>query len=197
MTRQQIIHDLFTGKNFTDCIGKMEPQHLQDDLKQEVILIVCEMPEEKIIGLHSRNELEFFVARIIITQVRGNRTPFSKKYLQRNEELTSHEVADNDIDEHREFREMMEGVALGELKALEKTHWYEYGLIQLYMKHRSFRAIERETGISYVSVYKSIRKALVNIRCSVNQRIEYINANPLKDSTAHPIEYIKLNPLKR
>jgi hypothetical protein len=47
VTRNQIIENLFTGTNFNDCICKMEPQHLQQDLKMEVISIVCEWPGRK------------------------------------------------------------------------------------------------------------------------------------------------------
>lgn len=94
MTRNQIIENLFTGKNFCDCIAKMEPRHLQDDLKMEVISIVCEWPDEKILGLYERRELDFYVARVIINQIKSNTSPFAKKYRREFVELNPSRLYD-------------------------------------------------------------------------------------------------------
>ena len=87
MTRNQIIEDLFVGKNFNDCISKMEPSHLREDLKMEVISIVCEWPEEKVIKLYKDGVLDFFVVRVIINQVQSKKSPFFKKYRKEFIEL--------------------------------------------------------------------------------------------------------------
>jgi hypothetical protein len=87
MNRDAIISTLYTGKNFNDCLSKMEPAHLRDDLKAEVMLIICEWPDEKVIKLHTDGVLEFYVARVIINQVQSNTSPFYKKYRQISMEL--------------------------------------------------------------------------------------------------------------
>lgn len=80
MTRNEIISNLFTGKNFCDCIKKMEPQHLQDDLKQEVILIICELKDEVLFDLHLNKKLEFFTVRVILNQIKSVTSKFYKQY---------------------------------------------------------------------------------------------------------------------
>jgi hypothetical protein len=45
LNKEQIIEQLYLSKNFNDCISKMQPIELQDDLKAEVILVVCELDE--------------------------------------------------------------------------------------------------------------------------------------------------------
>lgn len=97
MTRNQIIEKLFTGKNFNDCIQRMEPAHLRDDLKMEVIAIVCEWPDEKIIGLEERKELDFFVVRVIINQIQSSTSPFYKKFRQPVIELDINLIHNNGI----------------------------------------------------------------------------------------------------
>ncbi len=82
LTKNQIVSNLFIGKNFNDCIGRMEPAHLRDDLKMEVIAVVLEWPEERIIRYHNAKALEFFVVRVILNQIQSSTSPFYKKYRQ-------------------------------------------------------------------------------------------------------------------
>jgi hypothetical protein len=94
MTRNQIIEDLFTGKDFNDCISKVNPKGLRDDLRQEVALFVCEIPEEKLIQLNERKELRFYVARTIFHFITNKYHPFYKKFRTVHQELSDHEKID-------------------------------------------------------------------------------------------------------
>jgi hypothetical protein len=80
VTRDQIVERLFVGKNFNECLSKMEPDHLRDDLKMEVITVVCGWPDDKVIDLHSKGVLEFYVVRVILNMVKSKSSPFYKKY---------------------------------------------------------------------------------------------------------------------
>jgi hypothetical protein len=197
MTRNAIIEKLFTGKNFTDCINKMEPDHLREDLRQEIILIVCEWPNDKIIKLHADGALDFYVVKVILNQIKSNSSPFAKKYRQQfseyNEKLVESErevrntgndisateanylnkrhlhayTAMEDLDfEERELRELIEDLALEEV---DKQYWYNKGLINLYMKHGTYRAVQEETGIPHVSIYKTIQKSFKEIKSKVSK----------------------------
>lgn len=187
MKKNEIISNLFSGKNFRDCINKMEPDHLREDLRQEVILIICELPEQKIIDLHSRKELEFFTVRVILNQIKSKTSPFAKKYRQYYAQYIEHEYQENRrtmfneetgnrvnkmfsedtalIHEERELREMIEDMAIEEV---DKLYWYNKGLIELYVQHGNFRAIQKATGIPFGSVYKTCRKSFNEIKQKVS-----------------------------
>lgn len=167
MTRNQIIEQLFTGKNFLECISKMEPEHLRDDLKQEVMLIVCEWPEDKVRGLWQRKELEFYVVRVILNLIRSNTSPFYKKFRTLSEQLNGFEIADDYDHEEREIREGLQDIALGEIN---KLYWYDAELLRLYLQLGSFRAIERETKIPYVSCFKSVKKSLAILKTKAEKK---------------------------
>jgi hypothetical protein len=168
MTKNQIIEKLFTGKNFCDCISKMEPDHLREDLRMEVILVICELPAEKIHQLHSDKALEFYTVRVILNQIKSKTSPFAKKYRTVTQELNTHDIADNIEAEERELREWLEDMAIEEV---DRLHWYNKGLIALYIKHGNFRAIETETGIPFGSCYKTIKKSLNQIKETVNKPV--------------------------
>lgn len=168
MTKNQIIEDLFKGKNFNDCLNKMEPEHLREDLRQEVILIICELPEEKIIKMYTDSVLEYFTARVIVNQIKSKTSPFAKKYRNVNLELNNYEVADNVEIEERELREVIEDLAMIEV---DKLHWYDKGLIELYMKYGNYRAIEEVTRIPFSSCFKTIKKSLKEVKDKVDKPV--------------------------
>jgi hypothetical protein len=173
----------------------MEPVHLQEDLKQDVICIVCEWPDEKVIKLHRDNALEFYVVRVILNQVKSNTSDFTKKYRQQlveiNESYTDFysntsdretrkgeganksiqnmydrkytKLHDFELEDQRlrEFREKLEDLTLNEINSL---YWYDAEMIRLYLKLGSFRAIQDNTGIPFISCYKNIQKSLLILK---------------------------------
>lgn len=163
MTRDRIISNLFTGKNFNECLQKMEPAHLRDDLKQEVILIVCEQPEQRITDLYSRNQLEFFVVRIILNLVKSNTSPFARKYRRYMLQLTEVDIPDN-TDSDRQHREDVEDMTLASIDSL---YWYNAEMVRLYGECGNYRAIEKLTRIPYISCYQTIKKSFQELRSKV------------------------------
>jgi hypothetical protein len=80
--KNQILSNLFTSPEMADLLGKMNPDHLRDDLRQELFLVLCETDEEKIINLHNRGELRWYTARICLNMIASSSSPFHKKYRQ-------------------------------------------------------------------------------------------------------------------
>lgn len=191
MTKDRILTDLFQSEEFNSCIGKMKPEHLQDDLRSEVILILCESDPEKILNLHESGGLKFYTVRIILNLIQSNTSPFYKKYramfdtrdpkvTQRDHPESSHDnsyleimlqqEAESDqeyagqvfsILEKREMKENQEDAAL---LAVEELYWYDQQIVKLYMKLGNFRAIEKETGIPWESAYKTFKRACNQIK---------------------------------
>lgn len=158
-TKNAIIEKLFTGKNFRDCISKMKPDHLQDDLKMEVILVVCEWSEEKVVKLHNDGALEFYVVRVILNLIQSTTSPFYKKYRMVTVPLngnTKHLHSDDDIEE-RMMREELEDATLDQINQL---YWYDAELVRIFMRVGTFRAVGQDIGIPWQTCYKTIKKAL-------------------------------------
>ena len=164
----------------------MEPEHLRDDLKSEVMVIVCAWDEEKVLGLHSRKELEFYVVRVILNLVKSDRSPFYKMFRTVHyqiETVSSHALYENESEtntkavknhwsqrqfssaatemEQRELREQIEDFTIAEINNL---YWYDKEMILMYKRLGNFRAIEKETGIPWISCYKNIKKSMETLK---------------------------------
>lgn len=51
-----------------------------DDLAQDIYIILLQMEEEKLVNLFNSNELDFWIARVILNQYFSNTSPFYTKY---------------------------------------------------------------------------------------------------------------------
>lgn len=158
MTRERILTNLFTSKEFIQCIDKMDPASLRDELKAEVGLILCEMDEAKLIGLAERGELKYYTVRIIINQIQSKSSPFYKKFripVMPAEFLP--ELPDTGYDDSGDRA----------ISEIENLYWYDAELMKMYAEHGTYRKIEQLTGIPFESVYKTITRACKEIKMKV------------------------------
>lgn len=185
MTKNEIIGELFTSKEFISCIKKMEPVSLQDDLKSEVILVLLEKDDDLIHGLHQRNELKYYTVRIILNMIQSKSSPFYKTF-RKNEVLNlngfesyhqdifsySESVADSERNTGTILK-VNRTIAIGSdydtkpdeaMLELENLYWYDREIMKLYAEHGTFRKIEEVTQIPWESVYKTVRKSCQIIR---------------------------------
>jgi hypothetical protein len=170
--KNEVIEKLYLSKEFNDCINKMQPEYLREDLKSEVILILLNTPDEK---FNTIIDIRFYAVKIIIRLIQSSTSPFFKMYRRQYYPLDSQGNKEDkgakappvvfgvDIDERLQ-RELQEE----RVKAYIKTiYWYDQEIINLYMKLGNYRAIEKETGIPWESCYSTVRKVIKKIRENV------------------------------
>lgn len=152
MNRENIISELYQSKDINEAISKMQPIELQDDLKSEVFLVLCEMDEEKLIGMYEQGYLKYFIVRTILNMAKSDRSNFYRKFRQVYQEIPiTYELPKDEYDETL-VTKLEQG--------MEILHWYEAELLKLYSQNgKNLLAISRETKIPYRSLLKTIRKA--------------------------------------
>jgi hypothetical protein len=77
MTRNKMIEEVYNSNAFDECIKKMNPRHLQEDLRMEVMMVLLELPEEK---MHESGMLLPYTIRIIGNMAVGGWNGFHKTY---------------------------------------------------------------------------------------------------------------------
>ena len=165
MQRNKIVAELYKAKYFNDCINKMEPDYLREDLKNEVALVLLNKRPETIIQLHARNELQWYVVRIILNMVRSSSSPFTKQYRRQFENVGVIKESEIECLQQREQRELTEDRVMHYINT--SLYWYDKEIINLYIKLGSYRAIEKETGIPWESCYGTIKRIKNDIRVNV------------------------------
>ena len=83
MGRREIIEILAKEQRVEHLVENIAHQELDQTLKdlcQMVYLILLEYDEDKIVDLWNNDEINFFIARIIINQYRSTNSPFHTIY---------------------------------------------------------------------------------------------------------------------
>lgn len=157
MLRNEIITEFWESKSVNEAFEKMQPVELQADLKAEVFLILCEMDESKLIGLYERNELKYYMVRIMLNMIKSDRSTFFKNYRNYVELL------ENDVEVFESSPE--ETYNKIELH-LQNLHWYNRELFKLYALDfkKNAKELSRKTGIPYMSIVRSINKTKAEIK---------------------------------
>lgn len=195
--RDKILTELFKSKEFNDCISKMRPEHLQDDLKGEVMLILCEMEEGKLMDLHYKGVLRYYTVRVIINMIQSNTSAFYRKYRRTSVDLNSLLIDPGCIqDLQREIMDSGDSFMINHSKTLnaflehtsdntsyqlddrqlkeglaldeiDNLYWYDKEIVKLYLELGTYRAVEAETGIPFESIYKTVQKSCNQIKKKV------------------------------
>jgi hypothetical protein len=184
------IVQLIQSKDFKQCISKVEPEDLQDDLAAEVSLILLETEPGKIVAMAEANQLKFYTVRIIMNLAFSSTSPFYKKYRQRVYEfkenhllgtgdhalddtcqqairrLQGRQVTADDVDTVT-AQKLLEERALA---AVDELYWYDSEMVKLYLQHGNYRKMHAVTGIPHVSCFKTVKKAVAEIRARLKVR---------------------------
>lgn len=149
MDRSKIIAELWESKEVNLAFAKMHPVELQYDLKAEVFLVICEMDEEKLLGMYQRNEIKFYIVRCMLNMIKSDRSAFWKLYRNHSEyvERDTTERVQNDIEAKM-------------LKGFEEIYWYNKKIFELYTYEFdcNAKALSRETGINYMAIIRSLKQ---------------------------------------
>ena len=71
---------MYRNKDVADAIGKMEPENLRDDLRQEIFQVLCELPEERLLEMHREGWLKWFIVRTMLNMIKSDRSTFHKLF---------------------------------------------------------------------------------------------------------------------
>lgn len=177
-TRNEIITQLFSCKKFNDCLRKVRPMDIQDDLKSEVMLIMLQQPDGRIRKLHEHGNLSFFAIRTMLNLISKSGTGFLRSFTTTHEPESCIPVVVNEELNGRVACEMKQDPVYSLLLQIKQLAyqkhpsyvsniqigWYKQYILSLYMKLGSYRLIEKETGIPWESCYKTVRDTMDELK---------------------------------
>jgi len=149
MDKNEIIKEFWLNDEVNQAFAKMQPEELQYDLKAEVFLVLLEMEEEKLIGLYERKEIRFYIVRTMLNMIKSGRSGFWKKYRNFSEYVEK-DLAD---DKQESVINIME-------QGIEKLHWYQKEILNLYTFNfnKNAKELSRQTGIPYMSIIRTLKQ---------------------------------------
>jgi DNA-directed RNA polymerase specialized sigma subunit len=149
MDKNKIIEQYWLNDEVNQAFAKMQPEELQYDLKVEVFMVLLEMDDNKLFGLYERGEIRFYIVRTMLNMIKSDRSQFWKKY--RN--YTEYEDNEKAEVEQNSVLDIME-------KGIEKLHWYQKEILNLYTFefNKNAKELSRKTGIPYMSIIRTLKQ---------------------------------------
>lgn len=165
-TRNQIIEQLYKDKDIAQGIAKMQPVDLQDDLRQEMFLVLCEMPDEKFFQMHNDGYLKFFLVRTMLNMIKSDRSTFHNKFRKVYTEV------DMTMERSEEQDHDFEELSFKLRKSLDVLHWYEKEIFRLYSENgKNILKLSRETKIPYRSLFNTVRKVRIYLKYKIRNHV--------------------------
>jgi len=167
MTARQVIMQLYdTGELRKSCLS-IGGKEWAEDLMQEVILVLMEKPDEKIMQAYNAGYFKFYVLRIIITFFNSKTSDFSKKYrhLDKTPEITFDVIDDSIAKDDSQYIALDK--AIQKLSA-GKDFPYEQKLLELHQTLKTKKKVSRATGIPYRTVCQNIDVIYKKLRNDIN-----------------------------
>ena len=161
MNRNSIISELYLSKDINDAIGKMQPYELQDDLRQEVFLVLCEMDEERLFKMYSDGYIKFFIVRTILNMAKSDRSNFARTFRK----------VYSEIEDRYCVEEYDDSINVKLARSMEILHWYEKEIFKLYAESGNLLQISRETKIPYRSLLKTIKKVKTLLKYKIRNYV--------------------------
>lgn len=138
----------------------MHPIEIQEDLKSELFLIVAELDPDKLINLYKKNQLKFYLVRVMLNMVRSSKNKFYKNY-RNYQEFIHIEVIENE----------QADVTNAMLEHIDSLYWYNKELLNLYTFefNKNAKELSRQTGIPYQSIIRSLNDTKNELKKKIRQ----------------------------
>lgn len=161
MTKDEIIKEIISGDYRHICARMLNGNPTYKDLYQELLLIILEYPEEKLLKIPNLNQAKFFIVRILCNMVHSSDSKFHKTY-RGTVQLTSEQVADEEYNYNADKEiELLQNITEETIRDAPKL---ERDMFAIYQKLGTYRAIEAKTGIDHTFAYRTIERTKKRIR---------------------------------
>lgn len=165
MTKNEIISKLYNDQDIANAIAKMNPVELQDDLRQEMFLVLCEMDDTRLIEMHKNGFLKYYLVRTMLTMIKSDRSTFHNKFRRIFQEIgCAVEDKPVPVDENNE------ALHVGIETVMKELHWYENGIFKLYAENKNISELSRQTSIPYRSLSKTISDTRKKIKSKMKEK---------------------------
>ena len=151
METKEILEKIYRSDELKECVSKIRPVTIQQDVLQCTFTELLLKDKEIILDLYARNKLMAYIAKMIYNMVRWERGSFRSSETK---EILLQELPEI-IDEQK--NEII-------VVPLQKIHWYEAKILELYAEFGTYRKVAEVTGIPHISIYHTVQKARKNIK---------------------------------
>ena len=169
MTTAQIADLIVRDKTYYAICRKIaRSKDLADDLLQHIVLLILEGKAGNIQAVAEAGNLRWYFVRLCTNQYKSTSTSSFSREMKHLEPVVEYwHIEDREVYyDTSEFEEVFEKEYNQVTQYINERGWYHAKLFELYVEVGSIRKLSKQTNISHVSIFKSIKdtKDYVNSR---------------------------------
>jgi DNA-directed RNA polymerase specialized sigma24 family protein len=163
MNRHEIVNRFIYDPEYKNMCKQIANEDA-DDLYQEIVLILLEMPYEKVEAINDTCMKCFFYV-VASRQYNSVTSPFHKKYRKEAQFIQKHGA---------DILQLMQSTAPDDDlmqkidRAIKDVQWYDSGILSLYAEHGTLQRVSDMVGIPL----KSIHHTVSNTRKLIRKKIK-------------------------
>ena len=181
MTFDNIVSSYYSNPEVVAFFKKVANEWWEE-LRQDVFVIICEYDEQKIIDMHNKKALKFFIVRIALNQYRSKNSKFYYQNIKNvnlgialaNEDMI--ESADAilysnvlyDTQEEADW-EVKEKMMVKVEDSLENLRFFEREILKLYLQLGTYKNVAKDTGIPIRTIANAVKNSIANIKTEINE----------------------------
>jgi hypothetical protein len=153
-----------------------------DELRQDVFLAICQYDEAKILDMHNRKCLKFFIIRIALNQFRSKTSKFYYQNFKNNANSIalvdddSIENADSmlfknsiyDLQGETAYDKVESKIVLVE-NSIKKLRYFECEVLKLYLELGTYKKVSQDTGIPIRTIANGVKNAIKNVKLNIDE----------------------------
>ncbi len=158
MTTAQIEHVISRDKTYyASCRKIARSKDLADDLLQHIVLLILEGKAGNIQAVTEAGNLRWYFVRLCTNQYQSTSTSTFSRLYKHFEPTMEYLPIEQEEVEYSEFEEVFEKEYNQVTQYINERGWYHAKLFELYVEVGSIRKLSKQTNISHVSIFKSIK----------------------------------------
>lgn len=170
-----LLAELAADKKIKDACKKIN-YSLHEDIYQDLFVILCQTPEEKLKEMKQSGYLHFWIVRTIMNISSPNDSNYKKNYIllandtSADTKFTEPQEEDSEqVSELEAKRAEIESLLKKyESKGRESGGWYKVNLLKMYLEVGNYRKMGELTGISFPTINRDVIDFIKELRTTLN-----------------------------
>lgn len=158
MTSAQIADLISRDKTYYAICRKIaRSTDLADDLYQHILLLILENKAGNIEAVYNAGNLKWYFVRLCTNQYKSTCTSSFSREMKHLEPVMEYKPIEQQEEVDLEYEEIFDKEYNQASQYIKERGWYHAKLFELYLEVGSIRKLSKQTNISHVSIFKSIK----------------------------------------
>jgi hypothetical protein len=195
---REILGDVYKTflKDYKYLINQHVHYDLRDDFAQHIFVQLLETKPSKIVELYNKNQLRFFIVRLILNQARSNTSSWYYTYIKPDAnvgELTPSMINEPDTTELELNTQLECFESYEKIKVhIDCMQWFDKQCAELYLfDGMSMLNISKELNVNESFIYQTLTRVLNSIRRTHLYHSEFFNFEDEYDCIVDQVSKIK------